>query len=100
MLNFADEFPCASFIEGGDGIDNDSPGTIVCAPQSVKCVSTAGTLKGILDRLLNFLEASTGKDSNRSEQDWQAASIVALQASLFISGGKLTCLKCCYYRTP
>jgi hypothetical protein len=66
-----DEFPAASWIEGGEGLTGiDLPSfTTYCAPQRLSCFGTSWN--SVIARI-------PGYPSNVNEQDWQGRSHNAL----------------------
>ncbi|GAB7351002.1 hypothetical protein MBLNU459_g1495t2 [Dothideomycetes sp. NU459] len=59
-----DEFPPATFIQGGGGVDGLNKGTIICAASSLRCIGS----------VYPQIRAQFSSGNNYGEQDWQGAS--------------------------
>ncbi|KAF3103497.1 hypothetical protein TWF102_003687 [Orbilia oligospora] len=67
LMYTCDEFPCAGWIEGGDGPNGNNRGSIMPVPQAANCAGSQYSRNGL---------------KAESEQDWQAKGNTVLASAI------------------
>lgn len=86
MLTSASRFPCASWIQGGDGEQGNQRGSIICAASGISCYGSKNA--GVL------AARKAGLGSNKGEQDWQGTANTKLRVRDILQNTRHTLTDC------